>query len=89
MAKSLKKIIYGDIIGDASSSFYEKLKNLEEKYSDFLTENKIDFDGTYLFKINDYDVLFKILNQSVLESSLGKEMEIAFSESFSKLFKKG
>jgi len=86
MKKPHDKMIYGGLKGEAKISFDKKLKTLKTKYNEFLKTNDLDFEMLYNFQMSDYYVGFNIENQSVSESDLGKEMQEAFSESFSELF---
>tara|TARA_R110000868_G_scaffold189227_1_gene432097 strand:- start:1726 stop:1995 length:270 start_codon:yes stop_codon:yes gene_type:complete len=89
MGKDELKTMYGEDKANAYIKFHEKLKAIKTKHSDYLKENELDFESLYTFQITDYDVLFKIVNQDVLNIPLKTDLDLAFSESFSKLFKKG
>lgn len=89
MSKSLNDLVFNSLEkARAFENFTQRLEELKSKYSNFLIENEIDFDTSLEFQINNFDAGFKITNQVVLESELGKEITVAFSDSFSHLFLK-
>lgn len=82
-------IMYGKEKTDAYLKFHKRLKEIKIKYSGYLKENELEFESIYYFSFTEYDVGFYITNQSVLNTPLKADLDSAFSESFSKLFKKG
>lgn len=82
-------IMYGKKKADAYLKFHNLLNDIKIKYSDYLKENELEFESIYDFIFSEYDVGFYITNQSVLNTPLKAHLDSAFSESFSKLFKKG
>lgn len=74
---------------NAYLKFHNLLNDIKIKYSDYLKENELEFESIYNFIFTEYDVGFYITNQSVLNTPLKADLDSAFSESFSKLFKKG
>ena len=89
MNKNELETMYGEDKANAYIEFHEKLKTIKTQYSGYLKENELEFESLYTFQITDYDVLFKIINQDVLNTPLKNDLDSAFLESFSKLFKKG
>lgn len=83
------KIMYGEDKANAYINFHKKLNKIKAKYSDYLKENELEFESLYNFQFTDYDVGFFIVNQFILNTPLKDDLDLAFSESFSKLFKKG
>ena len=88
MLKEFQKVVYGEEKGQAFIDFKSKIDKLIQSNKAYLEDNNIKLDEIYTINYSYSYVNFKILNQTVLDSDLGKEMDKVFTECFSELFKK-
>jgi len=81
MEKSLTEILYGKDMKEAIELFDTRMKEIENKYSDFLEENEIDFRKSYLLSWGSNKISY-VIKDGRLSENIKLDVEKAFRDTF-------
>lgn len=73
--KNLKSILFNGVTPKAKEDADDEIKNIEEKYSEYIKNNNLNDKSYYLLSYNSQFWSFKITDKDVAQSDFGKELE--------------
>ena len=81
MEKSLTELLHGKNMKEAIELFNTRMKEIENKNSDFLEKNEIDFDKSYLLSWGSSKISY-VIKDDRLSESIKLDIEKAFRDTF-------